>query len=67
MAEKRPLDQYQTDGANSADRAEELTQAAAESRGPDQRLWRLEWAQAFRRLSDIGKPKRGDDGPASPR
>lgn len=51
-------DQANTDDAGQ--KAEELIEAAAytpEGRG---RLWRLEWAQAFRKLSDFSK--RGDNG-----
>jgi len=44
----------------SAQKAEELMDAAAYSPEGGSRLWRLEWAQAFKRLSDLGKRR---DGP----
>lgn len=45
--------------------AEELARAAARSTDEGRRLWRLQWAQAFKRLAEIGAPKRrsgSDDG-----
>lgn len=42
--------------------AVELMEAAAYSRGAEGRLWRLEWAQAFKRLAEMAK-KREDSGP----
>jgi hypothetical protein len=43
--------------------AEELTQAAAEAEDMGARLWRLEWAQAFRRLADLSAWRRDHDQP----
>jgi hypothetical protein len=37
--------------------AEELMEAAAYSKDGEGRLWRLEWAQAFRRLAELGRGK----------
>jgi hypothetical protein len=42
--------------------AEELVRAAADADERAGRLWRLEWAQAFKRLSEVGgKRKRPDE------
>lgn len=44
-------------------RAVELMEAAAYSPGREGRLWRLEWAQAFKRLADLAKKRDEDRGP----
>jgi len=41
--------------------AERLVQAASQADGRGSRLWRLEWAQAFQRLADIGSPRSKDE------
>ncbi|HYD88215.1 MAG TPA: hypothetical protein VEA80_12110 [Vitreimonas sp.] len=40
--------------------AEELARAAARAESAERRLWRLQWAQAFKRLSELGGRK-GED------
>jgi len=52
------------DGPNhddSAQKAEELMVQAAYTPVTEGRLWRLEWAQAFRKLADVGKAKPDQD------
>ena len=41
-----------------AHKAEELMEQAAYTPVSEGRLWRLEWAQAFRKLADLGRDKR---------
>jgi hypothetical protein len=58
------MDEHDTpkQSADAEQRAVELMEAAAYSRGREGRLWRLEWAQAFKRLAEMAK-KREDNGP----
>lgn len=54
--DKKIVDQDQDKGPeDSAHKAEELMEQAAYTPESEGRLWRLEWAQAFRRLAQIGK------------
>jgi len=43
--------------------AEELLQAARRAQDPDERLWRLEWAQVFQHLADVAKGRKDDKNP----
>lgn len=57
--EKKPVSKDRSND-DAAHKAEELMEAAAytpEGRG---RLWRLEWAQAFRKLADLGQRGSGN-------
>jgi hypothetical protein len=45
---------------DSEQHAVELMEAAAYSRLGEGRLWRLEWAQAFRRLAELAKKSETD-------
>jgi hypothetical protein len=45
---------------DAAHKAEELMEQAAYTPLTEGRLWRLEWAQAFRKLADLGRDKRED-------
>ena len=47
---------------NAAKAAEELARLAASSRNPEERLWFLQWAQAFRQLAAFGERGLPDDG-----
>ena len=47
---------------NPAKAAEELARLAAGSRNPEERLWFLQWAQAFRQLAAFGERSAPDGG-----
>jgi hypothetical protein len=54
--DKKTVDQHHNEvSEDSAQKAEELMEQAAYTPESEGRLWRLEWAQAFRKLADIGK------------
>ncbi|MGD9968249.1 MAG: hypothetical protein AB7T59_17145 [Hyphomonadaceae bacterium] len=54
--DKKTVDQQHDDCPDdSAHKAEELMEQAAYTPESKGRLWRLEWAQAFRKLADLGK------------
>lgn len=48
----------EADHIDAAKKAEELMELAAYTPDGGGRLWRLEWAQAFRKLADLGHDKR---------
>jgi hypothetical protein len=53
--------QSDTDISEDAARlAQELADAAADAEDMGARLWRLEWAQAFRRLAELSAWRRSD-------
>jgi hypothetical protein len=53
--------QSDTDISEDAARlAQELADAAADAEDMGARLWRLEWAQAFRRLAELSAWRRND-------
>lgn len=54
---------YPKDSGDSEQTAVELMEAAAYSRGREGRLWRLEWAQAFKRLAEMAKKREEENGP----
>lgn len=54
--DKNTVDHDHHSGSESAAHtAEELMEQAAYTPESEGRLWRLEWAQAFRKLAEIGK------------
>jgi hypothetical protein len=60
--DKKTVDQDRAEAANTAaHKAEELMEAAAYTPITEGRLWRLEWAQAFRKLAELGRDKRKED------
>jgi hypothetical protein len=57
--DKKTVDQdVSVPASDAAHKAEELMEAAAYTPASEGRLWRLEWAQAFRKLADLGWDKR---------
>lgn len=59
--DKKNVDQEAAKAANdAANKAEELMEAAAYTPVPEGRLWRLEWAQAFRKLAELGRGSNED-------
>ncbi|MGE0663031.1 MAG: hypothetical protein AB7H66_00280 [Hyphomonadaceae bacterium] len=59
--DKKTVDQDGLNHEDSAHKAEELMEQAAYTPETKGRLWRLEWAQAFRKLADVGKAKPDQD------
>jgi hypothetical protein len=60
--DKTTVSQDQTDHKDDpAYKAEELMEQAAYTPAREGRLWRLEWAQAFRKLADLGRDRREQD------
>ncbi|MBC7769908.1 MAG: hypothetical protein H7124_14085 [Phycisphaerales bacterium] len=54
---------HDQDNEHTASRAaEELAEAAAHTASQGPRLWRLQWAQAFKRLSELGAGGQDSDG-----
>jgi len=49
------LDHASNPGHSASEVAQELAEAAAHAEGGAARLWRLEWAQVFRRLAELGE------------
>jgi hypothetical protein len=60
--DKKNVDQNGSEqsGDDAAHKAEELMEAAAYSKQSEARLWRLEWAQAFRKLAELSRDRKRD-------